>query len=424
MCRRSLTLIAACALALSFGLSVALGAAGAPASGAAATDAGEAAVAYSNALALGNVDRAWNLLSTTSKQGLTKEQFQAAFEAPRAAPKPPASQVLRAISSSPEPPTVSGVMMRGENAYVQVKSDVEVTQVVALVKEPGGWRVDLRPTDEANSREAAKQLMVEMREDTPSASARGQRQDVGLSTLRRVLAPEAKNYKVLKADVTGDKATVLVGAGVPVSVVLQEVRSGAGWTVRTVAPVDILSEDPLRDAALASDRQACEDQLRQIASAIQMYAQSSDDMLPDPTRWLDQIKPYLRQPSELHCPSDPSAEGVSYAMNSNLAGKRRRDIGNPSTVPMLFESTAHGPNVANTGESWPHATWHQGGVMVLYADGSVRLTAQKPSFNVPPPTPGAATRPGAGRPQGRPAGPGAPGAPGVQVRPRPQAAPK
>jgi prepilin-type processing-associated H-X9-DG protein len=409
MCRKIVILITACALAASLGLSVALGAA---APEAAATDAGEAAVAYSNALALGNVDRAWNLLSATSKQGLSKEQYQAAFGAPSATPKPPARAVLQAIAGS-ESPTVGGVMVRGENSYVHVKGNVPITQTVVLVKEPGGWRVDLGPTDEANSRDAAQQALAAEREQAPAA-ARGQRQDVSLPMLSIMLRSEAKNYKVLKTEVAGDKATVLVGADVPVSVVLQEVRSGAGWTVRTLAPVDILSEDPLHDALLASEQQDCENQLRQIAAAIQMYASRSDDMLPDPARWLDQIRPYLREPSELHCPADPAASGVSYAMNSNLAGKRRRDVGDPSTVPMIFESTAHGKNVANAGDSWPHAAWHKGGVMVLYADGSVRPTAQKPSFAVLPPTPGAATRPTGTRPPGRPGGPGAP------ARPRPR----
>jgi prepilin-type processing-associated H-X9-DG protein len=409
MCRKIVTLIAACALAVSLGLSVALAA-----SDTAATEAGEAAVAYSNALALGNVDRAWNLLSETSKQGLTKAQYQAAFEGASATPKPPASTVLRAIAGGPESPTVGGVMVRGENSYVHVKGDVQITQTVMLVKESGGWRVDLGPTDEANSRDAAELALAAVRDETPTA--RGQRPDVSLSMLRTMLRPEAKNYKVLKAEVAGDKATVSVGADVPVSVVLQEVRSGAGWTVRTLANVDILSEDPLHDALLASEQQECENQLRQIAAAIQMYASRSDDMLPDPTRWLDQIRPYLRQPSALHCPADPAASGVSYAMNSNLAGKRRRDVGNPSAVPMIFESTAHGTNVANTGESWPHAAWHKGGVMVLYADGSVRQSVAKPSFAVPPPTPGA-TRPTGTRPQGRPGGPGAPARPGTQIRP-------
>lgn len=411
MCRKIVTLIAACALAASLGLSVALAA-----SEAAATDAGEAAVAYSTALALGNVDRGWNLLSEASKKGITRAQFQAAFEAPRATPKPPASTVLRALAAGPESPTVGGVMVRGENSYVHVKGNVQVTQTVALVKEPGGWRVDLGPTDEANSRDAAELALAAVREETPS-SARGQRPQVSLAMLRTMLRPEAKNYKVLKAEVSGDKATVLVGADVPVSVVLQEVRSGAGWTVRTLANVDILSEDPLHDALLASEQQECQDQLRKIGAAIQMYASRSDDMLPDPARWLDQIRPYLRQPANLHCPADPAASGVSYAMNRNLAGKRRRDVGNPSAVPMIFESTAHGPNVANAGESWPRAAWHKGGVMVLYADGSVRQSVAKPSFAVPPPTPGAATRPTGTRPQGRPGGPGMPARPRTQLRP-------
>ena len=35
-----------------------------------------------------------------------------------------------------------------------------------------------------------------------------------------------------------------------------------------------------------------------------MYAAAYDDMFPDPSRWLDQLRPFLGQASNaLHCPA-------------------------------------------------------------------------------------------------------------------------
>jgi hypothetical protein len=136
-------------------------------------------------------------------------------------------------------------------------------------------------------------------------------------------------------------------------------------------------------------------------------------MLPDPARWLDQIRPFIQGPATLHCPTD-STPGTSYAMNRNLAGKKLHQIANPALTVMFYESALHGGSPTDLGQSWPEPARHSEGNLVAYADGSVRPVAIKPPFDVkegsPAPT-GKVTLPGR-----RPGAPGAPGAPqGPQV---------
>ena len=164
-----------------------------------------------------------------------------------------------------------------------------------------------------------------------------------------------------------------------------------GGGIRTVRsrPWDLLSPDPLREAASQGERQACEAQLRQLAQALETYCAKSDDRLPDPARWYDQIVPYLPPGTTLHCSTDPVA-GVSYAMNKNLAGKRRREIANPSSVVIFYESTSHSRNAADTGQSWATPTRHLPGNSVMFLDGSIKSLATPPSFEVKKATPGSA----------------------------------
>lgn len=380
---------------------------------------GDAAVAFANALALDNLQRAWQLLSTKSREETDAVEWQTAFEKRQPVMKPPATTVLRALVTAPEAPIISDVLVRPEESYLEVKGTVQITQQIVVVKEATGWRVDLAATDALNSKQAGELFLEAVRQEALSSQTRASRVPAGIPLLQAMLAPQAREYKVLQADGDQHRATVVVGADLPVNLVLRAQRSGPGWTVdfsRPLAQVDLSSPEPLKEAAAAANRQACEEQLRQISSAIQLYATRSDDMLPDPSRWLDQIATYLPQPARLHCPSD-SGSGVSYAMNSNLAGKRRREVANPSAVPLIYESTLHTRNANDTGQSWPESARHVGGDLVLYLDGTVRLTAGKPSFLAPQAPPGAADQTqrqlpppsGAPRPvRPRPARPGAP----------------
>lgn len=381
---------------------------------------GEAAVAYANALALGNTQRAWQLLSMKSREENDAAQWQTTFERQQPPMKPPTTTVLRALAAAPEAPVISDVLVKPGEAFLEVKGTVQVVQHVIVVREGAGWRVDLAATDARNSREAGQLFLDAVREEALSGQAKGSRPPSGTPLLQAMLAPQAKNYRVLNVDGDQSRADVTVVADLPVNLVLRANRSGPGWIVdfsKPLAQTDLSNPEPLKEAAAQANRQACEEQLRQLSSAIQLYAASSDDMLPDPSKWLDQIATYLPQPPRLHCPGDPKP-GISYAMNRNLAGKRRREIGNPASVPLVYESTLHTRNAADTGQSWPPSAWHNGGNLVLYLDGSVRLSAVKPSFEAPPAPPGGVAPQQPAQPGGAaPARPQRPPRPGGQPRP-------
>jgi hypothetical protein len=374
-------------------------AATAPASAAVTPQISDAATSYANALASGDRKKAYDLLSAESRAGMTEAQWQKSFEQRRPAPrKPPASAVLRAMATAEPGPKIGDVVVHADEAFIEVDGTVDVLQALALVQESSGWRVDLQATDRLNGRHAASDFLDAIRAETAAAGSR-QGQEVSLSLLRALLVSEAKNYRVIDAKVEGDRAQVALSAQVPVNLVLRATRVGPGWNVdlaRPMVPLDINATNPLEQAVALADTTACQDQLQQLVRATQMYANASDDKLPDPDLWLDQIRPFLTSTATMHCLKDP-VSGVSYAMNRNLAGKRLRQIANPGQTVMFLESTLHGVNPADKGESWPKPPRHPEGNVVAYADGSVRVAAFKPHFEVkegPPTPPGAAAKPG------------------------------
>ena len=175
------------------------------------------------------------------------------------------------------------------------------------------------------------------------------------------------------------------------NLVLRAVRAGPGWTIdltRPIVNIDPTTPNALDAATDEAAKTACQDQLRRIATAFQMYAAASEDILPMANEWADRIRPFLPPGTSLHCNSG-TGEGIAYAMNSNLAGKKLRQVDNPSSTPLLYESTLGSANPAGVGEGWPSPTVHAVGNMVLYADGSVRPALGKPSFAVTQAEPGA-----------------------------------
>jgi hypothetical protein len=354
-------------------------------------------VSYANALALRDLAAAWHLLSPESQQEITAIEWEAAFSAPTPTRKSMAATLLQALASSEQPPVVSDLALRAEEVLIEVKSPVQITHQLALVKTPAGWRIDLSATDSLNSAEAGRLFLDMLRESTGADSGQPQQSSAppGLAMAQLLLASEAKGYQVIAGEVQENRAQVTVEAEVPVNLVLRAKRAGPGWSVDLSDPlldVDFTSADPLSSATAVADRRTCRQHLEQLAGAFRMYLAASDDRFPDPNRWFDQIQPYLSHPAHAHCPADRS-EGVSYAMNRNLAGKRRSEVGQPSNTPLLFESTLHSANPSDAGNSWADPPRHPGGNFTLFVDGSVRASPRKPSFTVTRAQPQTTTRP-------------------------------
>jgi len=390
MRRRLLVLPVVAVLGLAWSATL-LGAA--PAGGVPA-EATQAALRFANGLAKGDLTAGWQLLSSGSKAQIEKVQWEEAFRLRPSSRMPRPEDLVKALATATEPPTIGDMVVKSGETLIEVGGTVRITQQLVLVKEGGTWLVDLPASDQINTREAAQVFLDAVGATSTSAAPRATRTpQTSLSMLRAVFVPEAKDYVVLDSSIQGDRANITLACDLPVHVVLRAIRSGPGWMVdlsRAWVNTNPLSPDPLKEAQEANIQGACQEQLRQLGRALQMYAAASDDTLPDAAHWLDRIRPYLGESPSLHCPADKTP-GVSYAMNRNLSGKKRSQIGNQPTTPLLYESTLHTANPADTGESWPISPFHVGGNNILYLDGSVRAAQQKPSFVVTegqrPPTP-------------------------------------
>ena len=367
-----------------------------------------AALGYGEALVAGDSAAAWSFLAAKTQSEMDPAQWRSAFLQPPSSRPPSSNVLLRAIATAEPPASFGDILVRGGEAIVEVNHSIRITQELVLVKEGDRWLVDLTASDELNARAAAEVFLEAVGSESgmPSGPRQVRTARSSLPMLRAVLAPNAKDYRVLEADVEGDRARVTLACDLPVNLVLRAFRVGPGWTIdltRPVVNIDPTVPNALAMAADEADRTTCQDQLRKLGQAFQMYAAASEDILPQASAWVAQMRPFLPPGTSLHCTSD-TGEGISYAMNSNLAGKKRGRIANPGNTPLLYESTLHTSNPAGAGEGWPAPTFHAGGNMVLYADGSVRLTLEKPSFAVEEAEAGAGTeaRPRPVRPLTRP----------------------
>jgi len=111
----------------------------------------------------------------------------------------------------------------------------------------------------------------------------------------------------------------------------------------------------------------CQNQLKQQALAVHMYADDNNGVLPSGGKWCDAIKPYLGGSPVFHCPADKPDVRCSYAFNARLSGLKLDKV-NPRTV-VLFESNG-GWNAVGGPEQM--TSRHGPVLLVAFADGSVQ----------------------------------------------------
>jgi len=129
---------------------------------------------------------------------------------------------------------------------------------------------------------------------------------------------------------------------------------------------------------------ACMVQLKQVYDALVMFDQDNGGLptavlFPrkeyknrDPLSLANVLKPYLGGGGVLLCTGagpELKGYGISYAWNSNLNGQSLEALANPGQVPLLMDANALIGKPA-----------HRDGWNILYADGIVRFTNQKPNW--------------------------------------------
>jgi hypothetical protein len=111
-----------------------------------------------------------------------------------------------------------------------------------------------------------------------------------------------------------------------------------------------------------SDRQVatCRANLAALASALEMYCQEHDGLLPPADRWSDAVLPYVSGgKSSFVCPAAQN-QTCSYAMNKGAGGSRPSTVSNRNSFIVLFESDA-GWNASGGPELLPSFPRHFGG---------------------------------------------------------------
>ncbi|MHB9024948.1 MAG: DUF4349 domain-containing protein [Armatimonadota bacterium] len=86
-----------------------------------------------------------------------------------------------------------------------------------------------------------------------------------------------------------------------------------------------------------SRQSTCNSNIRQIATAVQMYLQDKGHY-PDANSWVDATLEYVGSRKLYFCPSDASVtEGkISYSYNAGLSYKREKDIASPTDTPAVW----------------------------------------------------------------------------------------
>ncbi len=162
----------------------------------------------------------------------------------------------------------------------------------------------------------------------------------------------------------------------------------------------------------AARKTSCLNNLKQQATAIQMYAQDYDEALPQGSRtmsdgtvwrWMHQTYPYVKNAGIFHCPSSNfywdatnfTGNAGSYGYNAFfLNNQTLGNIGKPAETVVVADTPANGPTGFGTNKfrarpdlpngstgavwnTWPQhqsrvAYLHSGGAGVAFADGHVK----------------------------------------------------
>ena len=125
----------------------------------------------------------------------------------------------------------------------------------------------------------------------------------------------------------------------------------------------------------AREQAVCMEYTRQMVKALLEYAKQNGGVLPDAANWINLI-PVRNEYLDKRIPS--GRYQYSYGMNANLSGMKLSAIRKPSQTVLIFE--LDGNKGYGTDKDVIRTLRHPGGVVYGFADGSVRILSEKPSF--------------------------------------------
>lgn len=119
---------------------------------------------------------------------------------------------------------------------------------------------------------------------------------------------------------------------------------------------------PLKEAGRSKQ---CQDNLRVLVRAEQMYAMDYEDRLPPAANWMDRIDAYWDKKGgtgadRLRCPEVAPQGGYGYAMNGDLGGRVRAKIDGLDAAPLIFDSPDMSKSAVSKGLVLPSSGRHIG----------------------------------------------------------------
>ena len=144
----------------------------------------------------------------------------------------------------------------------------------------------------------------------------------GQVTVLKVL-PEGFLVRTHTEGMGYDTAVLAVGAVVPVAVV--------GTLAAVALPAVQGARQNAREAQSANN-------VKQLAIAIHTF-HADNDQLPDAAKWSDALLPFVGNDKQIFIsPTDPDADGSSYAFNKNLSGVKLETLRAAARTVVFFES--------------------------------------------------------------------------------------
>jgi len=133
----------------------------------------------------------------------------------------------------------------------------------------------------------------------------------------------------------------------------------------------VSAPEPAAPHVAGDGKAACQSNVKQLSTAVLMYAQDYDGYYPPPDRWNNAVETYIRDNGLLVCPGETSGSSVpDYALNSRLKGLKGAEVKAPGATVMMFDS-AQGPNEFGGPEKLPPVPRHSGGDTIGFTDGHV-----------------------------------------------------
>lgn len=129
-------------------------------------------------------------------------------------------------------------------------------------------------------------------------------------------------------------------------------------------------------ARVKSQQTQCLSNMKQINTAMIMYASDYDGFLPNSKNWQKTLEPYVRNEKLLTCP-EKGKNHSSYAMNDAYSGANIDEIKDPSEEILIFEAL---PNVTH-GTMKDIKIKRDGPTNIGYCDGHVSIIRSLPGKN-------------------------------------------